>query len=340
MRRPEANFDEILRHTQRRADYLDLDANQLVSGDFVDLASSTDGIPLEFLARQDRSGSRYPRGTAAPWFIDFDRLLGQTDFVRDMRDILRVLHEAYDHPVDVEFTMNMLDSEHYKINVVQCRPLQVHGACSTDLPVVDVQGKTRIMAAHGAIVGQSRLSEIGRIIYVVPEAYSRRSVRERYAVAQMLGEINRTCDDVEGSVLLMGPGRWGTSSPELGVPVAFGDINRVSVLCEIVTLHKNLIPDVSLGTHFLNELVETDMLYLAVFPKQEGNYINEELLLNARNSIADLVEDAEKWTEDIRVIDVAEAPNLLAVTLLADSQKQQVVCYVGAPPVAVSKSAS
>ena len=71
-----------------------------------------------------------------------------------------------------------------------------------------------------------------------------------------------------GTIMLLGPGRWGTSSPSLGIPVSFVDINRVSVLCEIVAMREDLVPDVSLGTHFLSELVEMDMLYLALFPKQ------------------------------------------------------------------------
>ncbi len=82
--------------------------------------------------------------------------------------------------------------------------------------------------------------------------------------------------------MLLGPGRWGTSSPELGIPVHFAEISRVSVLCEIVTMRENLIPDVSLGTHFLNELVEMNILYMALFPQQQPNYLNESFFLTPR----------------------------------------------------------
>ena len=77
--------------------------------------------------------------------------------------------------------------------------------------------------------------------------------------------------------MLIGPGRWGTTTPSLGVPVHFAEINTVSVLCEIVAMRDDLVPDVSLGTHFFNDLVENDMLYLALFPKREGNYWNDAL---------------------------------------------------------------
>ena len=55
--------------------------------------------------------------------------------------------------------------------------------------------------------------------------------------------------------------------PMLGVPVSFSEIDTVAVLCEIVAMRENLVPDVSLGTHFFNDLVEMDMLYFAVDPR-------------------------------------------------------------------------
>ena len=57
--------------------------------------------------------------------LTFDELLSRTPFVGDMREMLGVLQEAYDYPVDIEFTANFPAPDHYKINLVQCRPLQV-----------------------------------------------------------------------------------------------------------------------------------------------------------------------------------------------------------------------
>jgi pyruvate,water dikinase len=76
--------------------------------------------------------------------------------------------------------------------------------------------------------------------------------------------------------MLIGPGRWGTTSPELGVPVRFAEINNAAVLCELVVMREGLVPDVSLGTHFFSDLVETDILYLAVFPQRQDNRLNEK----------------------------------------------------------------
>jgi hypothetical protein len=257
--------------------------------------------------------------------LNFDRLLKETPFVQDMRDILRILHEAYDYPVDVEFTMNFVDGKHYRINLVQCRPLQVQGLGAVKLPEIKVPEASRIVEARGAVVGQSRLIPVDRLIYVVPALYGKLPQQERYAVARLLGEINRTAP-ADSTTMLLGPGRWGTSSPELGIPVTFSDISRVSVLCEIVAMHEHLVPDVSLGTHFLNELVENNMLYLALFPKQGNNFINEEFFRQARNRLLELVPSAEKWTDTVQVIEVRDLPG--GVSLRADAVEQKVVCYL------------
>jgi pyruvate,water dikinase len=93
-------------------------------------------------------------------------------------------------------------------------------------------------------------------------------------VARLIGRLNQRQPVEDRGLMLIGPGRWGTHSPSLGIPVAFGEISRASVICEVVEMHERLIPDVSLGTHFFNDLVEHDMLYVAYFPRNSGNTID------------------------------------------------------------------
>jgi hypothetical protein len=129
--------------------------------------------------------------------------------------------------------------------------------------------------------------------------------------------------------MLLGPGRWGTSSPSLGIPVSFVDINRVSVLCEIVAMREDLVPDVSLGTHFLSELVEMDMLYLALFPKQGENFIRTEFFERSPSVLLDLVPSAEKWLNGVKVIDPHRSMvDGAKAKLSADAVEQKVVCYL------------
>ena len=79
--------------------------------------------------------------------------------------------------------------------------------------------------------------------------------------------------DDDSNIMLIGPGRWGTTMPELGIPVSFNEIRNTTVLCELVMMHEGLVPDLSLGTHFFNDLVEMDILYMAFFSGQGKLYL-------------------------------------------------------------------
>ncbi len=322
-RRPESNFEEVRQYAQRRVDYLDLQANRLVSGHFLDVVADSADVPVEMFASAD------PQDPRKVWVPTFDTLLTATDFVKDMREILQTLQEAYEYPVDVEFTLNFTDDRSYKIHVVQCRPLPVKGMEAPRPSAATVAKADTLIAASGAVIGHSRHVRVDRFVYVVPSAYSRLTLQDRYEVARLIGRINQADETPAGScTMLVGPGRWGTSDPFLGIPVTFAEINRASVLCEIVAMHEHLVPDVSLGTHFLNEVVETDMLYLALFPQRGNNYLSTEWFENAPNRLLQIVPKADQWADALRVIDVAGASKENgSVFLDADPFEQKVVCY-------------
>lgn len=326
-RRPESNFDEVCEYSQKRMDYLDLAANKLRSGYFSDVGAKNKDIPLPLVASSAGGGllGKGPRH----WIVTFDRLLSQTPFVEDMKEILETLQRAYEHPVDIEFAMNFMEDETYRINLLQCRPLQVEGVDEVALPEVEIAPKDMILETRGAVVGKSRILTIDRFIYVVPSLYGELPVKERYEVARIIGRLNRLTDRENCNLMVMGPGRWGTSSPDLGIPTHFAEIDRVRVLCEVVTMRENLIPDVSLGTHFLNELVEMNMLYLALFPEGEGNELKESLFLNAPNRLTELLPEMEKWQDMIRVLDTSRlVPEDTRITLMADAVEQRVVAFL------------
>jgi hypothetical protein len=318
-RRPEADFEEICRHSQRRVDYIDLDAGELVSGAFLDLVSSD--VPVSIFASLDPQAPGGSSGREA-WFLTFDRLLAETRFVDDMRTILAALADAYGHPVDVEFAANFVSPSEYRINVLQCRPLRVQGTGGVDVPKVEAADGSVVLAASGAVVGHGRVVAIDRFVYVVPERYAALPDRDRHAVARVVGEINRAAAARGGATLLVGPGRWGTSTPSLGVPVRFSEIDHAAALCELATMHAALTPDVSLGTHFFNELVEMNLLYFALFPARPGNRIDAAWFESAANALAACAPAAAKWSDVVRVIEPGTP-----VRLVADPQKQTVACF-------------
>jgi hypothetical protein len=327
-RRPETQFDEVCDRSQRRVDYLDLNDQRLVSGHFLDLVQQDLPLPWDLLISSDPGAGFAAQTTQAA--LTFDGLLSRTGFVREMREILATLAAAYEHPVDIEFATNFQDDGRYRIHLLQCRPLPVQGTPRACLPTVQVEAKDYLLRAQGAVIGHSRLTPVQLLVYVVPAQYAGLTWAQRYEIARLLGRLNRRLPRDDRNVMLLGPGRWGTESPDLGVPVRFSEINRATVLGEIVTMRDNLVPDASLGTHFLNELIEMNVLYLALFPEREGNVLRESFLLQAPNRLPDLLPHASRWQDVVRLVDPRDVlPPSRAVLLLADADQQQASLFIG-----------
>lgn len=331
-RRPESNFAEIREYAQRRVDVLDMEANQLTSCEFEEIIQKGVDYNLEMFASRDRKKEREMRQygrttTICPWVLTFDKLLKETNFVRDMRDILHIIQVAYDNAVDIEFTVNFFSTEKYKINIVQCRPLEVILNTNCVLMPDDIDKKDIIIESSGAVIGKNTVMDLDWIIYVVPELYKELTESERYNVAHLIATLAHDERITDGNIMVAGPGRWGTSIPALGVPVSFMDISPVNIICEIVEMHDNLVPDVSLGTHFFNELVENNMLYMALFADKENNFLNRGFLEDEKNDrIKDFIEVVRN-SGVVRLINVADLSDNAILRISADTVAQKVVCY-------------
>ena len=327
-RRPEGTRDEEKRYTQRRVDILDLRANQLVSGEFDEvMAHANKELPLSMFASHNAETERLAREhnwkSAFPWDLTFEGLLESTSFVEDFRSMLKTLEKAYQHPVDIEFSANFLDDDSLRIDLLQCRPFQVRRAQTDTLEAADVADDRIVLQTDGPIIGNSLSTTIDRIIYVVPSVYSQMGMSERYSVARLIGRLNHLTGQHQADmIMLIGPGRWGTTSPSLGVPVSFAEINTVSVICELALMHDGLVPDISLGTHFFNDLVEMDMLYLAVYPERDGSRYLPEFFEQADNRLGEIMPDEAHWSHVVRVIDGDSR-----LGLHMDTLRQKGICY-------------
>jgi pyruvate,water dikinase len=148
-------------------------------------------------------------------------------------------------------------------------------------------------------------------------------------VARLIGRITRMpASGREPVIMLVGPGRWGTSTPAMGVPITFREIKTVSIITELAVMHKGLVPDVSLGTHFFNDLVEMDMLYFAVFPEREGSGFNDAFFQAAQNRLSALFPEEARWADTVTVLESPVDREGPAIYLHADSMKQYALCYM------------
>ncbi len=334
LRRPEAGSEDVRRYSQKKADILDLAANRLTSRDFREIVEPLSDFPLEIFATRDLALERRVRDAGGDevfsWTLTFDALLSQGSFVKDMRDMMQTLEDAYEHPVDIEFTANFNDLSDYKINLVQCRPFQTKGDILSVESTSSVPAEQKVLESAGPVIGSNIAATVDRLIYVVPEVYGGMKLSDRYTVARAVGKLAHLKDRGEKpTILLIGPGRWATADPFLGVPVSFSEIDTVSILCEVVAMHEGLVPEASLGTHFFNDLVEYDMLYCAVYPEREGHVLNAEFLASSENKLTALLPDAEALSSVIKVIDGGRDGSHICVS--SDVLKQKLTCYLDRP---------
>ncbi len=332
-KRPEADFDEVKRYAQRRVDTLNLESNKFINVHFADLMEDSGGIPIDLFATRDRMLERQYRRQGMKkvnsLVLTFDKVLKETPFVENMKEMLQTLREAYESHVDVEFTTNWLEDGTYKINLLQCRPFQMQEPPQMVVPLPEVEQEEIIFKAAGAVIGNSRKMPIHRLLYVVPSKYGKLSESKRYAVAKLIGTLTHAERDNGRKIMLIGPGRWGTSTPSLGIPVSFSEINTASVLCEIDSMHEGLIPDLSLGTHFFNEMVEMNMLYIAYFVGRKENRFNEDFFMSMPNSLTSLLPEAREWEDTLKVITQESVEETLQsrMYLYANSLEQTVIVY-------------
>lgn len=331
MLRPEGSSDEVRKYSQKIMNLLDLKENQHASCKFEQVAKTATNLPLDVVASRDyemeaRAKQLNMTGVFS-YLLTFKHLLTATTFADEMRDMLAVLSRAYAHPVDIEFTANFLDSGDYRINLLQCRPFQFTREL-THIHVPDNLPPERVvLQTNGPIVGNSMAKQVDRIIYIVPEQYGVLPTAERYTVARLIGKITNQAEHPP-TVMLIGPGRWGTRMPELGVPVSFSEIKNVSILCEVARMHEGLNPDLSLGTHFFNDLVDMDILYMGISPLQTGSALNETLLKDAPNRLLTLLPEAAPYAEMIRVVDSHDVAAGQRLLLHADTLEQRGVVFL------------
>ncbi|MBN2343188.1 MAG: pyruvate, phosphate dikinase [Deltaproteobacteria bacterium] len=333
LRRAELVTGDLNRFAQRKVDVLDLDGNSLGYCDFETVVKHSQNLKIHWFASRDAAVEEFARHrghqNVFSWVLDFDRLLEETSLVSDLNAVLATLQNAYDYPVEVEFTVNFFSREEYRINLVQCRPLQIHRGGQVSIPPAAPDNQI-VVRCLGPVIGRSRNVSLSRLIYVVPSEYSQLKTAQRFQVAEWIGKLTHMPDtEQEGfHQMLIGPGRWGTTTPSLGVPVSFAQINTVEVLCEIVAMSSSLVPDVSLGTHFFNELVEADMLYMAVFPGRAGAIWNQTFLDSAPNQLLRYAPEATAFSQVIRVIEPSEDGKCCHLSFYANALNQEARLFI------------
>jgi hypothetical protein len=305
--------EDLRRFTQRDVDLLDIGANDLRTISLRELFSQETRLPVELFARRE-GGS---------WIVTFERLLTRTAFAKTMRRILAALENAYGYPVDVEFTANCTDESMVRVTIVQCRPLQTQGVQQMRVEITPRPDDITLFRSRGSFMGGSIVQPLRRVITVDPQGYTDLTLSEQYELARIIGRLNRLIPSRETlSTLLMGPGRWGTTTPSLGIPVRFAEFNNMAVLAEVAFSARGLMPELSFGSHFFQDLVESGIFYVALYPERQECFLNNDLLEDLPNLLEELLPDDARFARVVRVVDLPEG-----FTLLADIVSQDLACF-------------
>ncbi|MDD5671895.1 MAG: PEP/pyruvate-binding domain-containing protein [Candidatus Omnitrophica bacterium] len=330
MQRPHGGLEDARTYSQHQVDVLDTTQNSLEALSVTELMNQGLDINLESIAVKDLESAQIMKSISGKsrnmWILTFDGLLSDQSFIERMQQLLKVLENNYQHPVEVEFTINFKkNSREAQINLLQCRPFQTKGLRGKKTEFPSRIAKERIFfQSEGNFMGGSLSQVIKRIVTIDPSAYNQLVISQKYDIARLIGKINKQITSKETfPVILLGPGRWGTTTPSLGVPVSFAEINNFTVMVEVAFTQGHLMPELSFGTHFFHDLVETEIFYVALFPENKDCILNTDFLKRMPNQLETLVPEAVPFREVVQVYDLPGK----GLKILADIVSQKIICY-------------
>ena len=238
-------------------------------------------------------------------FISCKGLVSNQTLMEQMRRMLHCIEEEYQYPVDTEFTINLSESGEYSIDLLQCRPLQVQKGASQMVIPADIPKERVFLESRGASMGICKATRLDLIVYVDPVKYYNMPYKMKYSVAKLVGKINWRYRDEKKHMMLIVPGRVGTTSPELGVPTAFSDISAYEIICEVEETEAGYHPELSYGSHIFQDLVEAQILYTAVFHNDKTIRYSPQKLADCPDLIREF-ETTEELSDIVHVYDVSQ----------------------------------
>jgi hypothetical protein len=331
---PEATPHLISQYSQHEIDLIDLEANQLKSVPTHDVLTSR--FPgLRYIAQLYSEDSILPirsillDGQASQLLVTFDELFRRTPVASRFRELLHLLEEHYRSPVDTEFTLQVInpDSSQAEVDIclLQCRPQSHFKENKVKLPSslnpADVVFSTSRMVPDGYV------GSITHVIYVTPEGYFSLGTRlERTHIAHLVSKLNARLAGT--TFIAIGPGRWGTINPDLGVPINYGDIYNTRSLVEISGHGIGAAPEPSFGTHFFQDLVEANIFPLGVFLDDVDAQFNRAFFYDTPNQLSSYLPEAEDCSDTLRLIAVNSFRPSHHLDLVMDDEKGQAVAYL------------
>ncbi len=282
-------INDMLANTQRYFYALNVDKNDfnLIEGSNATL----ERLPIEYAESHgtlalstsvyDASADTVKPGlhAAGPRIIDFSYILEykQVPLAPTLERLLDIMGSALGAPVEIEFSLDLNKDIDGKttLYILQVKPL----IRSVDSMVVDTSLVDRddmiLYSTRG--MGNGVIDGIRDIVYVVPEKFDPMKTKD---IAKEIHSLNAYLKKENCNYILIGPGRWGSSDPFLGVPVDWSAISEAKVIVEAGTKDFNV--DASLGSHFFHNITSMNIGYFTVSVKRENDFIDYDYLASCK----------------------------------------------------------
>ncbi len=245
--------------------------------------------------------------------------------LRSLNSIMELLKIELGYPVDIEFASDGTD-----LIILQCRPQAESGKLETTPLPHDIPSEMILFTAS-RYVTSSVLKNLEFVVYVDAEGYENLSSREDMLnVARLVGELNEKLP--RRKFILVGPGRWGSRGDiKLGVPVQYQDINNTCLLVEVARRKGGYLPELSFGTHFFQDLVEANIMYLPLYPDEGGSVLNRDLIMGQENYLESQVESTRGLSEVVRLVHIPDISKGGTLSVYMDGDKNEAVAYITPP---------
>lgn len=209
-----------------------------------------------------------------PKIITFSNILKNNVFPLSeiVRDLLKTGATSMNKPVEIEFAVQLDDNlKKSTFNVLQIRPI-VKGYELDEVDLSSLKEEETIITSNTSL-GNGVIKDIYDIIYVKPEAFDGSKTK---TMAENVEKLNKIFVNEDKNYILVGPGRWGTSDPWLGIPVKWSQISNARVIVEAGL--PDYIIEPSQGSHFFQNLTSFRVAYFTIYPFKNDGYYDIEFL--------------------------------------------------------------
>lgn len=315
------------RFSQRNFDVINTSTNKLEEVPASQLIPQLPGWYTNIICEHDTAAETFLRERGRPgsvMFVSCQGLAANNEIMSMLRQMLSALQEHYGTPVDIEYTINFDQGNRFTFNLVQCRPLYVWQAdVSQSIP--ETEEDNILFKVKNAFMGNKARISLDAVVYIDSRQYGIMPYNQKSTVAATIRKINQYYGNSGKKLMLITPGRIGTSSPELGVAASFSDISNFSVICEYEDREIGFEPELSFGSHMFQDLVESEMFYAAIMGSPDNIFSRDRLTLK-KSSLDTLLPDDAAAQDVIKLYEIDPKEPL---DLYADFKNRTVICVIG-----------